>query len=197
MLNCWFILRVDVLRQLRWFRVNCWTLPPPSPNIYSTFMETPPPPKVVNRWPERPWPSVWRRLWHTGLHHDEANLLFLLLHNILPLRGRLARFGVSDGANCRLCPGQLETATHFFCGCIRVADNWQQLLLALLPILGPIGDEDLLLLAWPPSPRDDDVTIAVALFVHQVWASRGDRRPPSFASFAATLRARPAFTPLW
>ena len=166
-------------------------------SIYSEFTDTPPLPKIVFKQPDLPWPTIWQRLWKSGLKPEEADLAFRLLHNILPLRGRLARFGVAEGACCRHCPGQQETATHLFCLCIRVADNWQQLLAALLPYTGPIRDEELLLLAWPPSPFDGDLVMAVVAYVSQIWATRGDRRPPSFRAFTATMRARPYHNPLW
>ena len=70
--------------------------------IYSTFMDTPPPPKVTLRRPELPWPTIWRRLWKSRLQPEESNIMFQLLHNILPLRGRLAAFEVVDGANCQI-----------------------------------------------------------------------------------------------
>ena len=34
--------------------------------------------------------------------------MFQLLHNILPARGRLARFGVVAAAHCPRCPGVVE-----------------------------------------------------------------------------------------
>jgi hypothetical protein len=57
--------------------------------IYTAFMDTPPPPKVEARLPLQ-WDRVWRRLWGSGLPPHMVNPYFMLLHNILPLRARLA-----------------------------------------------------------------------------------------------------------
>ena len=93
-----------------------------SKDIYSAFMDTPPPPKVVLRRPELPWATIWSRLWGPSLVREEANVAFQLLHNILPLRGRLARFGVEAAGHCQHCPDSAEDAINAFTGCVRTAD---------------------------------------------------------------------------
>ena len=92
----------------------------------------------------------------------------------------------------------VEDPPHIFTRCPRSADAWQQLVAALMATTGPIQDEDLLLLAWPPTARDMDIATTVMVFVHLVWTTRGEARPPTFERLTAALRAKPApFTPLW
>ena len=63
---------------------------------------------------------------------------------------------------------------------------------------GPVPDEDLLLLAWPPTARDEDIATTIMVFVHLVWTTRGEAQPPTFERLTVALRAKAApFTPLW
>ena len=63
---------------------------------------------------------------------------------------------------------------------------------------GPVPDEDLLLLAWPPTARDGDIANAIMVFVHLVWTIRGEGQPPTFERLTVAIRAKPApFTHLW
>ena len=117
--------------------------------IYKVFMDFPPPPKVETKFPELPWPVVWSRLWRPKVAAEEADVAFKMLHNILTLRGRLARFGVQQGAHCLACPGVLEDVQHFFITCPRVAAVWDQLVASLLIHTGPVPDLELLYLSWP------------------------------------------------
>ena len=116
--------------------------------IYKDFNATPPPPKAVLRRPELPLEVIWGRIWRPRFMMEEADLAFRLLHNILPVRGRLARFGVGPGAHCPRCPGVTEDTAHAFIRCPRVGQVWEELVGRLLPAVGPQADEDLLLFAW-------------------------------------------------
>jgi hypothetical protein len=78
--------------------------------------------------------------------------MFQLLHNVLPLRGRLATLGMVADGSCPHC-GALETPRHFFQQCPRIADLWDGLyarLVALVP--GLPSDVELLMLAFPATP---------------------------------------------
>ena len=76
--------------------------------IYAAFMDTPPPPQDTVRRPELPWATIWGRLWGPRAAREEADTQFQLIHNILPARGRLARFGVEAAGHCPRCPGVIE-----------------------------------------------------------------------------------------
>jgi hypothetical protein len=56
--------------------------------IYGSFLVTPPPPKVEAKWPWD-WCRVWAGLWGSGLPPAIVEKMFLLIHNILPLKGWL------------------------------------------------------------------------------------------------------------
>ena len=92
----------------------------------------------------------------------------------------------------------MEDLLHIFTRCPRVDMVWQQLVASLVATTGPVRDEDLLLLAWPPTARDEDIATTIMVFVHLVWTTRGEARPPNFERLTVALRAKAApFTPLW
>ncbi len=75
----------------------------------------------------------------------------MLLHNNLPLWGRLAGFGLEAGA-CGHCGG-LEDVQHFFQHCSLVTDSWESLYFKLVGLLpGLPSDFDLIMLAFPAVP---------------------------------------------
>ena len=101
-------------------------------------------------------------------------------------------------AACPTCPGVTETVLHLFTACPRIAAVWQQLLASVLPITGPLADEDVLFLAWPQVAQDNDLAVSIIVYHHLVWTTRAAARPPTFEAFTAALREKPApFEPLW
>ena len=168
--------------------------------IYLAFTDTLPIPKVEFHHPDLPWPLVWRRLWRRAWPPDEADLAFRLIHNILPVRGRLARFGgLGAAATCPACPEEVETALHLFVECSRVSEVWEELLAHVYTYIPTIpSDVELLFLAFPECGREDDITATLLAYISFVWAARGNTRPPTFGALTALLRARPApFRSLW
>jgi len=105
---------------------------------------------------------------------------------------------VVRAAHCPHCPGVEESLQHVFIACPRVSALWQQLVARLLPYIGPQEDDDLLFLAWPPTPRDPDLVAILAAYIAIVWAAREARQPATFQALTEVLRARPPpFLPLW
>ena len=164
--------------------------------IYMAFTDTLTPPKVEFKFPDYPWPLVWRR----GLPPEEADLMFQLVHNVLPVRARLGRFtGTGVRAPCPACPDVPETVFHLFTACDRVYELWEELLAHIYIFLPAIpDDQELLLLAFVECEREEDVTATILAYVSVVWAARGNVRPLTFGALTATLRARPPpFRMLW
>jgi hypothetical protein len=116
--------------------------------------------------------------------------LFKLLHNILPLRGRMASFGAAADGACPHC-GEPEEAEHFFQRCQRVADLWDGLYVRLLSLVpGFPSDRNLLWLAFPPCPLTVErlVVAHLGVLVAEIWETRSFLRPPSRAELAAAFR---------
>ena len=168
--------------------------------VYADFMSSPPPPRIEAKSPNIDWPRAWPRVWYPGLLAAESDLMFRLLHNVLPVRARIARLDPNkcDG-QCPHCPGQQETVDHFFITCTRIADLWLGLFFNTMPALPSIpSNAELLRVAFTPGGRDGDIAATVATYVKLVWSTRHQDRPPTWADFVAALRDRPQpFRPLW
>lgn len=147
-----------------------------SAHIYSTFMDTPQPPKITFIL-DYPWPKVWRRLWYNPALGLEADTTFRLINNILPLGARMARLSSSQNSLCPSCRLEPETAHHAFVSCGKVKHLWRAILQKILPILGPQQDLVLLHLAWTDlQPLDGDIASVIKLYIHLVYTSRGSKK---------------------
>ncbi len=117
--------------------------------IYGSFLVPPPP-----RW--RPsglgtGAKSGAGLWGSGLPPAIVEKMFLLIHNILPLKGWLAAIGVVAEGSCPHC-GALETPRHFFQLSPRIADLWDGLYAMLVTLVPRLpSDLELLMLAFPAS----------------------------------------------
>ena len=145
------------------------------------------------RIPYLPWPLVWRRLWPLAWRPEEADTAFRLIHNILPDRGRLARFGgLGAASTCLAFPEVVETALHLFVESSRVSEVWEEMLAHVYIYLHAIpSDMDLsrLSVVRPGGRRHGH---HAGLYISFVWAAKGNSRPPNFGSLTALQPARPA-----
>jgi hypothetical protein len=146
--------------------------------VYSQFTSTLPPPKVESRQPDLPWRIAWARLAGPALSAAAADVMFSLLHNILPLQVRRHRLRLAPSPHCPHCPGVVEDVLHFFTACSRASAAWSFLALRVaLLIGGPVADRLLLFFAWPPCPADGAIALAVAAFAELAWSSRDEPGP--------------------
>ncbi len=168
--------------------------------IYTDFMFSPPPPCIEAKQNKIDWHMAWPRVWSTGLQAAESDLLFRLLHNVLPVRARIARLDPnrSDG-QCPHCPGQQETTDHLFVSCPRVADLWLGLFFNLLPTFREVStNPELLRLAFGHCDREGDVVATLATYISLIWATRLNDQPPRWADFLTALWDRPPpYRPPW
>ena len=114
------------IKQLR--KVSCKSL-------YSGFTSTFPPPRVVYKY-DIDWNRVWVHLQSAMLEPRGKEILFMIIHNIVPNRDRLfSKFNMVPNHNCVQC-GVLHDNVHLFCDCELVREAWfwvQQRLLGLSP----------------------------------------------------------------
>ncbi len=167
--------------------------------VYLAFMDTPPPPKVEAKWPPE-WEVVWNRLCGSGLPPAIVDKFFRLLHNILPLRGRLAMLGAAADGACPHC-GESEDVVHFFQRCPRVANLWDALYVKLVFLVpGLPSDWDLLLLAFLVCLATVErlVVAHLGVLVAEIWYAWSFLHPPSRADLAVSFKAHfPALRPLF
>ena len=76
---------------------------------------------------------VWRRLQSGAVNPKGRDVLFLLVHNKLPVPERLFRIGVRNYPYCLHCPGaEIADIYHFFCSCKRTGEGWAWVRLKIL-----------------------------------------------------------------
>ena len=76
---------------------------------------------------------VWKRLHSPVVNPEARDVLFLLIHNKLPVLERLFRIGVKQDPYCLHCAGaEVADLEHFFCACVRTRQCWSWVRLKIL-----------------------------------------------------------------
>ncbi len=149
-----------------------------SKGLYMEFTSTLPRPKVEDRLPDLPWRIAWLRMAYPSLPALAANVVFSLLHNVLPLQARRHRLRLAPSPHCPHCPNVTEDVLHFFTACPRVATAWALLSFRVaLLVGGTVPDRLLLFFAWPAGGLDLSIAAAVAAYAELAWSTRDDTGP--------------------
>ena len=91
-------------------------------DLYLNFTEILPPPKVVYKH-DLPWEDIWKRINHLMLTVNQRELMFLLVHNILPTTEKLLKMNQVETDQFEEVAG-VATLEHLFCGCRRMQVAW-------------------------------------------------------------------------
>ena len=95
--------------------------------VYRELTSSFPPPKVEME-SDRDYGVAWRRLHSTVVDIKARDVMFLLLHNKLPVKERLFRIRVKPDPYCIRCAqAEICDIEHFFCGCEAVCNTWSWL----------------------------------------------------------------------
>ena len=118
--------------------------------------------------------AVWQRLSSPVLSSSARDILYLLVHNKLPVRERIFRIGLAVDPYCDFCEDAVICdLEHFFCSCLRVSTVWDWLRARLVGVLGWHGaqcsDWDLLNLFLPSSNKEKEAIWLVGTYVTRVW----------------------------
>ena len=139
--------------------------------IYKEYTSALPTPKIMDKY-QLPWNIVFKRLWDTVLEPPVQSLMFLMIHNVLPIRTRLLRLNMVNTDKCKE-DGLLEDVEHVFCHCVRTRDGWQwirwKITNDLIPLNFPIPSDFELLNLCFESPHDKEIIWLVGSFVHLTW----------------------------
>lgn len=150
---------------------------------------------------ESAWSMIWRRLSHDVLPAASKDILWRLIHNVLPTKERLLRYNKVLDANCDhpRCSGVTEDVVHYFCRCTRSADTWNWvrwkcLSLAQSHAIWTISDRDLIILNLPQSCRNIPTIIwLIATYVEIAYTHLKKRGAPlKVEFFLANLHSRQA-----
>ena len=118
--------------------------------------------------------GVWKRLLMPVLSAGAKDILYLLVHNKLPVRERLFRIGLQVDPYCDLCPGGVFCdVDHFFCTCDRVAEVWRWVRGQLVGLMGGncdcVSNWEIINLFLPGSRREKDLVWMIGMYIVKVW----------------------------
>ena len=143
--------------------------------LYLLFADFPLPKIVRDNLPNIDYGRVWERLYIGVLSMEERQILFLLIHNKLPVQERLFRIAYRNDPYCRACHNAVIADTeHFFCDCILTKDAWIWLRtswLLLLRVPMTCRNIDLLTLFFPRGACVREMVWMLGKFVHYVWTT--------------------------
>ena len=140
--------------------------------VYTEMTSSFPPPKVVFE-SNRDYSVAWRRLHSPVVDSKAKDVLFLLLHNKLPVKERLFRIGLKNDPYCVKCPGaEINDIVHFFCSCEAVCDTWSWVKRQVMQ-LGQLGagvnDWEIVNFLYENSCHDAEIVWIVSSYVLYVW----------------------------
>ena len=113
--------------------------------------------------------EVWGRL-HNPVVRD---VMFLLIHNKLPVQERLCRIRLRADPYCVYCVrAEIGDAEHFFCTCHKTSETWSWVKRQVISQVGrDILDWDAINLFIPKSRQDKEMVWMLTHYVLHVWDS--------------------------
>ena len=120
--------------------------------------------------------APWRRLHSAVVDIRARDIMFLLIHNKLPVQERLFRIRLKPDPYCIRCAqAEINDIVHFFCKCESVSNTWTWLKRQVVRLgqIGPnVADWDIVNLFFPNSRHDWEITWLVSTYVHLKIASK-------------------------
>ena len=139
--------------------------------IYEDFTSTFPPPKVIYRYSDLPWEDIWRRLNRPVIDSPVKDILFMVIHNVLPTRDRLYKLRKCNSSQCTAGDGE-EDVEHLFTSCIRTQVAWAWARRKIMNLMtfndGFPSNFELLHLAYE-TMMEDEVLWIIAQYCYYVW----------------------------
>lgn len=75
----------------------------------------------------RSYKAAWERAASPVITACPRDVIYLLLHNNLPIRERMFRIGLATDPYCDSCfSAEICDIEHFFCACPRVSGVWKE-----------------------------------------------------------------------
>ena len=136
--------------------------------LYKGYTDSPPPPKIVNKYPGVNWMVVWKRLESPVLTAEARDHLFTIINNIYPTKERLFKLNQHPTGNCPHCRGTTETIIHLFTECSYTQPLWGFVKMGIQRCLGGttlLSSFDLLFLNFQKSNRDNLILFLVSNYV--------------------------------
>ena len=143
--------------------------------LYEGFTTSFPPPKVIFKF-NIAWQLVWERLEYLVLEPVGKEVLFTIVHNIVPNRERLySKMHMVNSPNCLVC-GVREDNAHIFAECLMVREAWGWVRMRLLNLLSResarCSNFELLTLMFEKDLMDMEAVWLIVTYVEYVWTEK-------------------------
>ena len=140
--------------------------------VYADMTSSLPPPRVVMEG-DRDYSEVWARLHNPVVDYRARDVMYLMLHNKLPVQERLFRIRLKADPYCLYCVGaEIGDAVHYFCTCNKTSETWSWVKRQVITQVGrDVRDWDVLNLFFPKSRRDKEMVWMLTHYVLYVWNS--------------------------
>ena len=117
--------------------------------------------------------NVWRLVNLPVLSSSTRDILYLLIHNKLPIRERMFRVGSINDPYCLFCEdAPVCDLEHYFCFCKTVQNLWSEVRHSLILLVGSdTPNSSLLNLTFPPCTAEKEIVWLVGHYVEKVWIS--------------------------
>ena len=117
---------------------------------------------------------AWKNLQHDILLSSEREVLYLLLHDKLPVRERMFRIKQAVDPYCLWCLNRnvavICDIDHFFCTCSRIVEIWDSIVSLVKSLLdSPLLDSSRILRLNMPLKQCPGVIWILGAYVSKVW----------------------------
>ena len=115
--------------------------------------------------------NVWRLLNLPLLYSSTRDIMYLLIHNKLPVRERLHRAGLVNDPFCLCCliPSVSDTE-HYFCSCTKVSSVWNLVKQKLVQLSGEnLTNFALINLTFSKCSREKEMVWLLGHYISTVW----------------------------
>ena len=158
--------------------------------VYGEMTSSLPPPKVV-RESNLDYSLAWSKLHCSVVDARARDVMYLLLHNKLPVQERLFRIKLKNDPYCQRCVGaEIADMEHYFSQCDGIVGTWSLVKKEILrygKFDNNVDDWRILNLLFPKSRLDKELIWLISSYVLYVWDSvytRGaDVRAEQFFGF--------------
>ena len=142
--------------------------------VYVAMTSALPPPKVV-RDSNLDYSLAWSRLHCSVVDARARNVMYLLIHNKLPVQERLFRIKLRNDPYCQSCVGaEIADIEHFFSQCYGMVGTWTLVKKEILKygkFHNNVEDWRILNLLLPKSRLDKELVWLISSYVLYVWDS--------------------------
>ena len=117
---------------------------------------------------------AWRRICNSALSSSGREILYLLVHNKLPVQERMFRIRLASDPYCVYClDAVFNDVEHFFCKCCRVSLVWDKVRTMLLGLWGvdsvKLSDLEIISLLFTTINGDKESVWLIGNYVGEVW----------------------------